>query len=336
MSTLLDDRIGMKVEGTFNSPVTVDRFYPFLDGTTGEWDPRPRQGQGLMGGSGMRSMLGSRWFVTIGQGTVTIKAELESKNAGVLLGAAFGVASLAVITGGAQQIFHNGITGTTKPSYTIQVVKVLNSGAEQVETFIGCTATKVKVDQPKDGIATIEVTFDVRSLSKVIAAAAQVYVLGVLFDHSQATSVGLGGSFTAPTTTALATGPTAFSDVVSYSIELDHSANIDRRVLGSRNQPLIGMPVGTVSATVEWNATTVTDAYIAGTKLPFQVTYTTTESVGAGFSQLQFAIPQLVLTGDLVQPKPGDVREVDVKAEIKNDGTNRDLYAVYRSLDTAA
>jgi hypothetical protein len=246
------------------------------------------------------------------------------------------VQSLAVITGGAQQIFHNGITSTTKSSYTIQIVKVLNTGAEQVETFIGCTATKVKIDQPKDGIATIEVTFDVRSLSKVIAAATQVYVLGVLFDHSQATSAGLGGTFTAPTTTTLATGPTAFNDVVSYSFELDHSANIDRRTLGTRGQPLIGMPVGQLSATVEWNATTVTDAFIAGTKLPFQVTYTTTESISAGFSQLQLAIPQIVLTGDLVQPKPGEVREVDLKAEIKSDGTNRDAYLVYRSLDTVA
>lgn len=335
MSTILDDRISMKLESVFNTPVTTDRFYPFLDGTTGQWDPRPRQGQGLMGGTGRRSALGARWFVTIGQGTVTIKAELESKSAGVLLGAAFGVASIAVITGGAQQIFHNQIAAPLGNSYTIQIVKVLNTGTEQVETYIGCTATKVKIDQAEDGIATIEVTFDVRSFSKVIAAATPVYVLGTLFDHYQAAG-GLGGTFTAPTTTTLATGPTAFADIVSYTIELDQAAAIDRRVLGSRNQPLVGQPVGTVSAKIEWNATTVTDAYIAGTKLPFQVTYTTTEVVGPGFSQLQFAIPQIVLTGDLPQVKPGQVREIDVKAEIKNDGTNKDLYAVYRSLDTAA
>lgn len=336
MSTILDDRIGMKAEATYNVPITVDRFYPMLDGTDGTWDVRPRQGQGLLGGSGMRADLGSRRFLTIEQGVVTVKAEMESRSGGVLFGAAFGVQSLSVITGGAQQIFHNGITGTTKTSYTIQVVKVLNSGAEQVETFSGCTASKVKIEQGEDGITTIEVTFDARGFSKVIAAASQTYVTGVLFDHYQATSVGLGGAFVAPGATALATVATAITDVVSYTFELDHSIDDGRRVLGARNQPLVGMPKGTFSAKVEWNSTAVTDAYLAGTKVPFQVTYTTTEAVGPGFSQLQLAIPQLSLTGDLVSPARGQTRAMDLKADVTNDGTNRDAYLVYRSLDTAA
>lgn len=336
MSTILDDRTGMKLEGVYNTPVTVDRFYPFLDGTSGKWDPRPRQGMGLLGGNGRRAALGSRRFITIGQGVVIVRAELESRQGGVLFGSAFGVPSLAVITGGAQQLFHPGIATPLGSSYTIQIVKVLNSGTEQVETYSGCVATKFKIEQAEDGIPYIEVTYDARGFSKVIGAASQAYVSGVLFDHSQATSVGLGGTFTAPTTTALATVSTAFADMVSYTIEYDHAASIDNRVLGGRQQPTMGLPVGSFSAKLMWNTTAVTDAFLAGTKLPWQCTYTTGEVVGAGFSQLQLAIPQLAITGDLPDVKPGDVRELDIKADILNDGTNRDLWLAYRSLDTAA
>ena len=336
MATLLDDVIGIKLETTYNTPATVDRFYPMLDGTNGSWDPDIRQGQGITGGNGRHAAMASRRFLGIGQGVVTVMAELESKAGGVLFGAALGTTQVTAITGGSQQVFHDGIAGVVLPSYTIQLVKVLNSGATWVETYAGCTATKVKIDQPQGGNPTIEVTFDARSLSTATAAATPTYSLGTLFDYSQASSVSLGGAFTAPTTTALAAVATPFADVLSYTIDLDQAAALNRRVLGGRNQPIAGMPVGQFQAKIEFNATTVPAAFIAGTKLPFQATYTTTETLGAGFTQLQVAVPNLAITGKLPDVKPGEVRVIDFAADILWDGSNKDLYLTYRTTDTAA
>ena len=336
MSTLLDHRFGMKKEATYNVPVVVDRFYPFIDGTESDWDPRPRQSAGQQGGTGRHALLGSRRYLPIGQGMVKLKVELESKAGGVLLDFAFGVSTTTVITGGTQQLFHPGIPGTFLPSATIQVVKVQNSGSEtgSVETYSGCTAKKVTIEQPEDDIATIEVECDARSVTTATAAASQTYASApVIFDHYQG-AVGLGGTLVAPTTTLLASGLTPFADMREWKLEIDQSIDDSRWVIGSRNQPTVGIPKIKFSGKAEFNATTLTAGLIAGTKFPFYQTWTTTETLGAGNTQLQVVVPQLSLLKGLPKVKPGETVMVDLSADVTNDGTNRDVWVVYRTTDT--
>ena len=49
----------------------------------------------------------------------------------------------------------------------------------------------------------------------------------------------------------------------------------------------------------------------------------------------QLALPQLALTGDLPDIKPGETRVMTLKADVTNDRTNRDCYLVYRTTDVA-
>jgi hypothetical protein len=164
VSTLMDHRLGLKAETTYGTPVTVNRFYPYLD-VKSEWDPRPRQGKGITSG-GRRGYLASRRFLPNGQGSITTKIELESKNAGVILDAAFGASTVTTITGGAQMNFTPLTTGTLLGSYTIQVVKVQNEGTDFVETYAGCTASKFTIEQPEDDILTLEVEWDALSYTR--------------------------------------------------------------------------------------------------------------------------------------------------------------------------
>lgn len=337
MSTVLDCRWGMKKESTYNTPVTVDRFYPWMDGVESDWDPRPRQSQGLQGGNGRRGPLGSRWYLPIGQGSVKLKAELESKGGGVLLDWALGVSTVTSITGGSQIVFHTGVTGTVLPSATIQVIKPLNTGSETgaIETYSGCTASKITIEQPEDDAATIEVEADARAYTTATAAATPTYVASpTIFDHYQG-SVGLGGSLTVPTTTALASGLTAFADFRSWKLEIDQSIDDGRWVIGSRNQPIAGQQKIKFSGKVEYNSVTLTAGMVAGTRFPFYQTWTTTEAISAGFAQMQVVIPQLALTKGLPKVKAGDTTMQDLSANVTNDGTNRDVYVVLRTADTA-
>lgn len=334
MATLTDDRWGIKREVTYGVPVTVDRFYPWLE-VEGMWDVRRRQAQGLAGGGGRRTVLGNRSFLPLGQGAVTTKVELESKGGGVLFDLAFGASTVNAITGGSQQVFHDAITSALLPSATIQIVKVQNNGTEWVETYAGCTAGKVTIEQPEDDIATIEVEWDAQSVSTVTAAATATYPASTtIYDHSQA-AAGLGGSMTVPTTTALATGPTTFADFREFSVTLEQNIDTERWVLGGRTQPIAGIPTLKFEGKAEFNATTVPLAVINGTRMPFMCTWTTTEVVGAGFAQMQLAIPQLAFTGDLPKVEAGQTRIMDLKADIVNDGTNKDLYLVQRTADVA-
>ena len=160
MATAMDDYVSIARETTFGTQVTTTRCYPLLEDTDGQWDPRVRESAGVLGGAGRTAMRASRTFLPSGQGEVVVAAELESRDAGVLLDLAFGVSTVTAITGGSVQIFHTQIADLVLPSATIQLRKILNSGAARVETFRGCTATKVKLTQDEDAIPVVEVTFD--------------------------------------------------------------------------------------------------------------------------------------------------------------------------------
>lgn len=342
MSTLLDDIIGIGEESTYGTAVTVDRWYPHLDDTESQWDPRVRQGQGLLGGSGRISPLGGRAYATAGQGTIKVKAELESKQAGELLRAGIGVSTVTAVTGGSVQVFHPGLAGVFLPSYTIQHVKVRNDGSDYVETYAGCTASKCTIEQPEDDIATIEVEFD--ALSRVTAAkATPSYAASpVLYDAYNVASVGLeswsSGGYTVPTATALGTGVTATTEWNEFKVEIDHQIDDKNWRLGAtRGRPVAGVPKISIDGKVNFDSAALADAIAAGTKLTFQCTWGTgiTDELDTGVSgALQVFIPMIVPKKDLPKVKAGDRRMLSFAGDVVNDGTSRDLYVVYRTVDT--
>lgn len=340
MPTAADHFVGMKAESAYGVAVVVDRFYPFMDGTEGELDVRPRIGKGITGGNGRRTQLATRGYVTAGQGKVKITAELESRAGGVLLGT-LGVSSSAAIAGGTQQQFHLGIAGMVLPSYTIQVCKVDNSGINVPETYRGCTPSKITIEQPEDDIATIEVEFDALAMTRGTAAATPTYAVAPTIYDAIHAGIFWGGTFTAPTTTALAalSGP-ANTQLRSWKLEIDQKISDDRWVLqagGLRAQPLAGTPEIKFSADVEFGASDpFSTDYLAGTKRGFICTWTTSEVVAPGFAQLQVAIPSIFLSSGVPQVKPGETPTTfPIEGTVMSDGTNRDVYVIQRTADTA-
>lgn len=315
MANRMDNQVGMKLETVYNTPVTVDRFYPYIDGTEGDWDTRQRQGQGIFV-SQRRVWRGDRRVLPIGQGEITLKCELASRQAGVLLEAAAGTSVITAITGGSQGNFTSSIPNTSMKSYTIQLGKVRNDGTIDAETYAGCTAKSFKIECPEDDILTIEVTFDCRSFTTATALATVSYVDGAyLFDQSQG-AAGLGGTLVSPTTTTLGSGLTPFANFRSWTLDVDHNADTDRWVLGGRNIPTVGIMEATFSGDAEYNDTTLRTQYLAGTGAPLTITHTTTEVVGAGFSQFQLVIPQLFFKSPVLPPMSDETAVVGVEADI--------------------
>jgi hypothetical protein len=334
VSTLMDHQLGIKAESTYGTPVTVNRFYPYLDVKT-SWDPRPRQGKGITAG-GRRGYLASRRFLPSGQGTLTTKIELETKNAGVILDAAFGKSTVTSITGGAQMNFVPAVAGTLLGSYTIQVNKVDNTGTDFVETYAGCTVSKFTIEQPEDDILTLEVEWDALSYTTGTGLASASYAsTPVLFDASQAT-VGYASALTVPATNALATGLTAITSFRSWKLDIDNKIDKGRwNLAATRAQPVMGMPDYKFSAKVELNATTIPAAMVAGTQNPWYTTYTTTETLSASVSKAQVVIPKLAIDKADIEAKIGEITMLNLDATVTNDGTNADCYFVYRVTDTA-
>jgi hypothetical protein len=336
MATTMDDRISMKEETTYGTQVVTDRFYPYLDDNESTWDARVRQADGLRGGTGRKAPLAARNYPTTGQGVVKIRAELESKAAGVLLKASLGTSALTVVTGGAQQLFTDAITGTYLPSHTIQVVKVQNDGTERVETYRGCTVSKASLVQPEDNIAYVEAEFDAAGYTTGTAAATVTYATApVLFDAFQnVVSVGTSG-LVVPTATAIASGLTASTEWREWKIDIDQQIDDADWKLSTRGRPIAGMPKIELSGKADFDSATLANGVSVGTQFQWYATTTTTETLGPGFTQLQVVLPKIVLKKDLPQVKRGETRALDISADVLNDGSNADVIVVYRSSDTA-
>jgi len=324
MANLMENQVGMVKETVYNTPVTVTRFYPYISGTAGQFDTRQRQGQGVFVGT-KRAWRGDRRVMPIGQGVVTIKCELASRQGGMLLEAATGVAAWTINGAGPSGVIvaKTSVTGTVLPSYTIQLGAVNNAGTVDVETFAGCTAVSAEIECPEDGILTISVTFDAWSFTTVTALATASYTAAAfLFDQSQG-AAGVGGTLTVPTTIVLGTGTTAFGNFRSWKLTWSQTTDIGRWVLGGRNQPTVSAVVATFGGSAEYNDTTLRTAYLAGTSLPVTVTHTTAEVlVPAGFSQFQVAIPQLFLKSPILPEITADTSVVAVEGECTFDNTN--------------
>lgn len=335
MANRMDNQVGMKKETVYNTPVTVDRFYPYLGGTEADYDTRQRQGKSIFVGT-KRAFRGDRRVLPIGQGQVTIKTELASRQGGVLLEAATGVSSSNLSSGSLYQQRHfTSITGTVLPSYTIQVGKVRNDGTVDPETYGGCTCTEFEIDQPKDGIPTITVKFDARSFTTVTALATASYTASAyLFDASQATA-GLGGTLVLPSTTALGSGLTAFGNFTSWKLSVNQNADIGRWVLGSRNQPTVGIVEAEFSGDAEYNDVVLRTSYLAGTGVPLTITYLTTEVVAPSFSGFQLVIPQLFLKSPVLPGMSDETEVVGISGDVTFNNTDELFYLVYRTADTA-
>lgn len=340
MSTALDDFVAMAVEPTYGTLTTPNRAYPWVDGTEGDWQPQIRQGAGVFGGLGRTTIRASRVYLASGRGVITLKSELETRAGGMLFDSAFGVNAVTAITGGSVQIFHPGIANLVLPSRTIQLAKVLNDGSRRVETWRGCTAMKWTIEQPANGIPTIEVEYDALAYTTATAAIVPSYATtSNLYDAMHAT-VGYGGTLTVPTGSTIAAGLTSVGYWRSFKLEFDQNGNDDGWVLngGVRSQPKVGAPPPPkLSGEVEFADNVIPDAYVAGTKSPWYVQWQhPTEVVGALPALLQLVAPSVMWSKGIPQVKAGEApRTYPVEGMVFNDGTNRDLYLVQRTQDTA-
>lgn len=336
MGNLTDAQWGMAKETTYNTPVTVSRFFPHLEANRFPWLTRRRSGRGLMAGGG-RVVRVDRSVTPIGQGELVVTAELASKGFGVLLEAACGVGASTLVAGTTyQHVFHPGITGTVMPSYTIQRAIPRNDGTIDVETFAGCTAKSASIDCPEDDIMTVSVTFDARSYTTATALAVATYASGAtLFDHSQG-AASVGGALTVPTSTALGSVATSFGHFRSWRLAWDHSADDGRWVLGSRNIPTVSRLVPTLGGTVEYNDTQLRTAYLASTALPAAFTHTTTEALSTGTATFQAVIPAFYLTNPVPEGVGGETVTADITGEVQGDLVgSRPFYLVLRTADAA-
>lgn len=334
--TLQDASIGYKAESTYGTPVTPDRFVEFVDESF-EWDPKRVQGQGIRVGSKVARSARRVTTQTSAKGDFTV--EMCSKGLGTLLAACVGAGASTVVSGSTYQQLFTLATGPLPPSLTVQKAIPRADGTLDPYTFNGGIVDAFELDCPNGDIVTLKPSLIFREVLTATAYATPSYVASPSLFHFAQGAITIGGTVTAPTTTALASGGTAVANVRDFNLKVDHKSGADRFNYGGAGKmahPTYGLRDITGSMTIEYDSQTMYDAYIADTELALTVTFTSTEALSTGVAQFQIVLPALKLNGELPQTNGTELvtQQVDFTV-LDNLTAAQPLWLVLRTADTA-
>lgn len=338
MGTQIDSSIGISVpESTYGTAVTVTKFPEFLSETL-QYKPTFIQGQGFRVGSRVarneRRALGKNWC----EGDIEL--ECVTKGLGVWLNAALGSVTSTLISGSGYQQVHT-LGGDPVNSYTLQKgIPLLGGGATQPMTFTGSVVTKWEINSAVGEVVKLKTSWNMQDVSTAIAYAAPSYIANnEIFTFVQG-SITVGGSVTMPTTTAIATGGTSVGDVLDFDIQVDNKLDANGFTYGNggmqgRRPVIVGNADAKGKLTVEFDTTTMRDAFINQTGMSLVLTFTSPTIIsGSIHPVLQIVIPLIKLNGPLPVATMGVVKQA-FDFDMLDNGTNPPIYVVYVTSDTA-
>lgn len=346
MTTQLDASIGIKQESVYGTAVVVDQFLEFLSES---FDRKAEfvQGEGLRVGS--RALRAARRSLGKEAAEGSLSVEASIKGLGILLNAALGTVTNTAVpsaTGAFQQV-HTPATSDPIASYTIQKgVPPIGGGATTPITFLGAVCSSMEISAKEGEIVEISTDWAAREVKTDVAYATPSYPTvpaGVdpllTFVHG---AIVIGGTVTAPTNTALASGGTSVADVLECSVKVDQGLDDGGRGLGGAGKvtrkPVLGKLKITGSMTVEYDSTVMRDAYLNQTRMALLLTFTHDSLIGTGTPVapvLQVLIPVIVLEGEIPKTGKGDATKLKVNFTGLDGLSGSPIYVVYRTTDTA-
>lgn len=336
MAALSDASVGTAIESTYGTPVTVTRWYEFLDESF-DYTKSVKQGAGIRVGSKVNRS--GRRVVTETSAKGDLSVELCSKGLGTLLQACLGTAVSTLVSGSTyQQNFTLG-SGAIPPSMTVQKGVVRSDGTVDPYTYNGGVVDSFEISAPQGGIASLKAAMIFRDVLTATAYAAPSYATSPSLFHFAQGAITIGGAVTAPTTTALATGGTAVATVRDFSLKVDNKLGADRFTYnnsGKMSSPTYGLRDVGGKMTVEYSDATLTTAFMADTELALTLTFTSTEALSAGFAQMQIVLPAIKLNGELPKANGTDLITQSVDFDVLDNLTAaQPIWVVLRTADAA-
>lgn len=328
--------LNFRAEATYGTYLAPNRALEF-DSEGLDFNPNWSDGQGLRVGA--FTDLDYRSVETTRQGGGPVSLAAQTKGMGVLLDAAHGTSTSTLVSGTTYQQVHQ--FALNPASLCIQKgVPQTTAGTVDALSFLGCMVESWSFDGANDAVPTFEFNFDVRDIDSLQSFAALTYPTLLAtsiysFEHAAAT---YGGTVTAPTTTAIATGGTAATNFRDFKLEVNN--NLVRRpnigLAGLTAKPQVGRREVSGSFTSEYeNMTSYLADYRANTSRALVVTYTSTEALSTGFATLQFVLPAIKLRSAVPQANGDETVTVEHSFKAYSTATVPALYTVVRTSDTA-
>jgi len=337
MATPQDFSLNVVEEVTYGTYVAPTRAVEYLDGTELLTEVEFYDGMGMK--SGNRAAAADRAIEVQRGVTGKIVTEATTKGLGRLLKWAAGDGASTLVSGSTYQ--QNFYPGDTPASFTAQQgVPETTSGTVNVYSYLGCMVSGWSFSVGRGAEAKFE--FDVvgRSLDTGQSLATLTYPTGYAVYSFKDAAATYGGTVTAPTTTALASGGTAATNIIDFNLQVDNKLNIDRRYFGSaglRSKPIVGgYREITGSFTTAYEGVAFRDDYLANTSRSLVVTLTSSQSLSTGSATLQFVLPDIKLRSAPVVSNNGDLVEVTYDFKAYQSSSFAQAYWIcLRTADTA-
>ena len=345
--TQLDVQLGIKKQTDFDTPATVDQFVEVLPDVAFNRSMTTLQSRALRAGS--RVPRAARRLVGKDGGSANVPLEAPLKGLGVWLEAAFGEVTNTAVTGatGAFQQVHTPATGDPIDVYTLQLgIPAIGAEAASPLTLNSGWCRSITFDAQAGEILKVTTEWGAKEIVTDTALATASYpASNDLFTYCHG-AITLGGTLTAPTTTALASSTgTPAANVVDFNLKYDQglSADDDGMALGGAckvvRPPVLGESAITGTMTVEYSDNVLRDAYMNQTDLALVLDFEHTTTIGTGTpvpAYLQIVVPVINLDGELPKPNGTPIRmSMGFTGLDGLAASTKPIYVVYRTTDTA-
>lgn len=342
MGTQLDFSVGLAKETTYGTPVTPTRFVE--SEAKMKYEIKTAQGRGLRPGKNVNRL--NRHQAVHFEGSGDIDIDVPTRGFGFLLNALFGQVTSTLVPATAPALYQQNHTlqAASDPvqSFTLQeILPTLGGVNTYPHTFTGCVFDSMELSAKEGAILEAKFSLTARELQTAFAAAATSYPVDdalFTFVHGE---ISIGGTLTAPTTTAPASlSGTPAANIADFSLSVKRNVDSDGWNLGGAGlrsrAPLYGKPELTGKITAEYTDNTLRDAYLQQTALALVLTFEHNVAVsGAHKPTLQVVLPAIRLGGEVPSSDGGKAIKLSIDFEAFDNGVAaQPIWVIYRTLDT--
>ena len=339
-ATGLDAQLGVALETTVGTPVTVTKFLEF-NSEGFEFDPSFIEPEGLR--AGVKYKRGARLVQSRKQVTGSFELNFATRNMGTLLKLCLGssVVTPTLVLGSAYSQSHQ--TGDLLgKSGTIQVGRPepISPYTTRPHTYNGCKVTGWEFSVSDNEVAKLSIDWDGWDEATATALATASYVTSEEFNFSQCTAFTLGGTVSGTTTLAVAGGTAIASVVKSISFKGDNALATERYGLGNagikKEQLENGIPTITGTLEAEYNQSEFYTPFKANTSTTLRVLFEGSVISGTDKNTLEFIAPQIKIKKVTPKVDGPDIVKATVEFEVYSDGTNNPFQVRLISADSTA
>lgn len=341
MTTQLDFSVTLGKESTYGTAVTPSRSVETE--AKFKYDIKTEVGRGLRPGKNVRRL--NRHVATRFEGSGDIDVDPTTRGFGFLLNALLGQVVNTVVPASAPAVYQQNhvLQNASDPvqSFTVQeILPTLGGVNSYPHTFLGCVFDSMELSAKEGAVLEAKFALTARELRTDVAAAATAYPAAddlFTFVHG---SIGLAGTLTEPTTTAIASlSGVAAANIADFSLSVKRNLDADGWNLGGAGlrsrAPLYGIPEISGKMTAEYTDNTLRDAYLAQTALPLVLTFAGPIISGAHRATLQVVLPSIRLKGEVPTSDGGKAIKQSIDWEAFDNGAaSQPIWIIYRTLDT--